>query len=93
MLRIETEAFNLPADFDLDTVEMTVDYGFVRIGGEEYLLPVASENLACWRGSNNCSRNKIEFRNYRKFGAESTIVTTDSEITFDGEEDSPATKR
>ena len=92
VLRIETEAFNLPPDFDLDTVEMTVDYGFVRIGGEEYLLPVESENLACWRGSNNCSRNKIEFRNYRKFGAESTIVTTDSEITFDGEEESPATK-
>ena len=92
VLRIETEAFNLPPDFELDTVEMTVDYGFVRIGGEEYLLPVASENLACWRGSNNCSRNKIEFRNYRKFGAESTIVTTDSEITFDGEEESPATK-
>ena len=92
VLRIETEAFNLPADFELDTVEMTVDYGFVRIGGEESLLPVSSENLACWRGSNNCSRNKIEFRNYRKFGAESTIVTTDSEITFDGEEASPATK-
>ena len=92
VLRIETEAFNLPPDFELDTVEMTVDYGFVRIGGEEYLLPVASENLACWRGSNNCSRNKIEFRNYRKFGAESTIVTTDSDITFDGEEKSPATK-
>ena len=92
VLRIETEAFNLPPDFDLDTVEMTVDYGFVRIAGEEYLLPVESETLACWRGTSHCSRNKIAFRNYRKFGAESTIVTTDSEITFDGEEASPATK-
>ena len=92
VLRIETEAFNLPPDFELDTVEMTVDYGFVHIGGEEYLLPIESENLACWRGSSSCSRNKIEFRNYRKFGAESTIVTTDSEITFDGEEAPPATK-
>ena len=92
VLRIETEVFDIPPDFDLDTVEMTVDYGFVRISGEEYLLPITSENLACWRGSNNCSRNKIEFRNYRKFGAESTIVTTDSELTFDGEEAPPATK-
>ncbi len=92
VLRIETEAFDIAADFDLDTVEMTVDYGFVRISGEQYLLPIASENLACWRGSSNCSRNKIEFRNYRKFGAESSIVTTDSEITFDGEDPPPATK-
>ena len=93
VLRIETEAFDIAADFDLDTVEMTVDYGFVHISGEQYLLPIASENLACWRGSSNCSRNKIEFRNYRKFGAESTIVTTDSEITFDGQEEpAPATK-
>jgi hypothetical protein len=92
VLRIETQAFDIAPDFDLDTVEMTVDYGFVRISGEQYLLPITSENLACWRGSNNCSRNKIEFRNYRKFGAESSIVTTDSEITFDGEDPPPATK-
>jgi len=92
VLRIETQAFDIAADFNLDTVEMTVDYGFVRISGEQYLLPITSENLACWRGSNNCSRNKIEFRNYRKFGAESSIVTTDSEITFDGEDPPPATK-
>ena len=86
-LRIEIEAFNLPPDFSLDTVEMTVDYGYVRISGREYLLPVESENLACWRGTNQCARNKIQFRNYRKFSAESTIVTTDSTITFEGKKE------
>ena len=40
------------------------------------LLPVESEVLSCQRGTSICSRNKIEFRNYRKFGAE-------SDITFD----------
>jgi hypothetical protein len=29
------------------------------------------------RGTSNCTRNRLEFRNYRKFGA-------DSSITFDG---------
>ena len=87
-LRVEIEAFNLPPDFSLDTVEMTVDYGYVRISGREYLLPVESESLACWRGTNQCARNKIQFRNYRKFSAESTIVTTDSTITFEGKKES-----
>jgi hypothetical protein len=31
------------------------------------------------RGSRMCQRNQIEFRNYRKFGAQ-------SDITFDGKE-------
>ena len=61
---------------------MTVDYGEVIIGGNDHLLPVESENLDCWRGTNRCARNKIQFRDYRKFSAESTIVTTDSTIDY-----------
>jgi hypothetical protein len=30
--------------------------------------------LSCQQGSSHCSRNRIEFRNYRKFGAESGIT-------------------
>jgi hypothetical protein len=48
----------------------------VLIGDEKYLLPVHSEALSCVRGRSDCSRNVIEFRNYRKFSA-------DSNITFD----------
>ena len=82
--RVEIQAVDLPSDFELDTVEMTVDYGEVVIGGNEHLLPLESENLGCWRGTNRCARNKIQFRDYRKFGAESTIVTTDSTIDYEG---------
>ena len=85
VLRIETHAVDLPEDFELDAIEMTVDYNRIRISGGEYLLPVESENLGCWRGTGRCARNKIEFRNYRKFSAESTIVTTDSSIDYEGE--------
>ena len=82
--RVEIQAVDLPSDFELDTVEMTVDYGEVVIGGNEHLLPLESENLGCWRGTNRCARNKIQFRDYRKFSAESTIVTTDSTIDYEG---------
>ena len=36
------------------------------------------------RGTTRCSRNAIDFRNYRKFTSESQIMTTDSAISFDG---------
>ena len=85
VLRIESHAVDLPKDFGLDAIEVTVDYSRIRISGGEYLLPVKSDNLGCWRGTSRCARNTIEFRNYRRFSAESTIVTTDSSIDYEGE--------
>jgi len=36
------------------------------------------EILSCERGSNQCSRNVIDFRNYHKYSGESTITFGDS---------------
>ncbi len=86
VLRIEMQARNIPKTYALDSVEMTVEYGWATIAGVKHLLPADSQNLACFRDTFNCSKNEIQFRNYRKFGAESTISTTDSNISFDGED-------
>lgn len=82
VLRIEMSSRRLPANYDIDKVEMTVDYGWVDIAGTQYLLPVRSENLACFRGTFTCTRNEIEFRNYRKFEVESQVLQVESEVTF-----------
>jgi len=75
VLRIEMQARSLPRLFPFDTNETAVDYDFVRLATpEEFLLPIDSENLSCIRGTSMCSRNRIEFRNYRKFGADSSIT-------------------
>lgn len=84
-LRLESRAVNLPWDFPIRSIEQTVDYGTVKIADEEYLLPVASESLGCRRLSRSCSNNRLEFLNYRKFTASSSIFHTDSEIDFGGE--------
>ena len=74
VLRVEQEGRNMPLQFVFDTVETSVDYDYVRLGTPtQYLLPVAAEALSCQRGTSFCSRNRIEFRNYRKFEAESSI--------------------
>lgn len=73
-LRIEMEAVQLPKAFPTDKLESAVDYQFIRIGERNYLLPVHSEVLSCQRGTSNCSRNVIDFRNYHKYAGESTIT-------------------
>ena len=72
-LRIEEEALDLPKEFPVDHAEMTIDYDFVAIGTQRVLLPVKAEVLMCQRGTPDCDRNIIEFRNYHKYGAESTV--------------------
>ncbi len=79
-LRLELAGRNLPKTFELDTVESAIDYDFVTIGESRFLLPSHAEILSCERRNGYCSRNVIDFRDYRKF-------TADSSIKFD--QDSP----
>jgi len=74
VLRLEMRARQLPERFPMDTVESAVDYDSVMIGGKKFLLPVHAETLACERGTSNCSRNAIDFRNYHKFESSSDIT-------------------
>jgi hypothetical protein len=78
VMRIEMSARSFPSDFLSDYVESATDYEYVRLGdAKQYLLPVHSESLSCQRGTNDCSRNVIDFRNYRKYTGESTITFGD----------------
>jgi hypothetical protein len=77
VLRIEMTARDMPRVFPIDVNESSIDYDFVPIGDQKYLLPVHSESLSCWRKTKECSRNAIEFRNYGKY-------TANTSITFEG---------
>jgi hypothetical protein len=77
VLRIELSAQSMPRSFPLDQVESAVDYDYVLIGDSKYLLPTHSEALSCERGTSQCSRNVIEFRNYKKFSADTSITFDD----------------
>jgi len=74
VLRIELQAVQIPKDFPNDAVETAVDYGWVNLGTEKYLLPTRAEMLACFRGSSVCTRNVVEFRTYKKFTGKSNII-------------------
>jgi hypothetical protein len=55
-------------------VESATDYEFVRFADRQFLVPVHAETLSCERGTDNCGRNTIDFRNYHKYSGESSII-------------------
>jgi hypothetical protein len=73
VLRFEQHTSGLPRDFPLSKADSLLEYAYVRIDQKVYLMPSKGENVACFSGSGTCSRNAIEFKNYRKFEAESKI--------------------
>lgn len=74
VLRIEMQATEMPKEFLADTAESAVDYEMVNLGAQKFLLPVHAEVLTCQRGTTDCDKNVIEFRNYHKFSGESNVV-------------------
>lgn len=77
VLKIEMQAAHLPGAFPLSKVQTTLEYEFILLGSERFLLPVRSESVSCERLTPYCSRNTIEFRDYHRFLGESTIKFRD----------------
>jgi hypothetical protein len=73
VVHVELEAIDIPAAFPLDRAERSVDFGMVRIGENQYLLPTTGYWFGCFRNSYSCFLNRIDFRDYRRFEADSTV--------------------
>jgi hypothetical protein len=74
VLRLEQRAVSIPSTFPQDKAECTVEFAPVALDGVPLLLPARAETRGCERGTVNCSKNEIVFRNYRRFRAESTVI-------------------
>ncbi len=72
--RVSIEAIDLPTDFHIRESALTVDYAYVPISGQDYLLPLEA-TLFVRQGVHYLRRNEIQFQNYRKYGAQSTFKT------------------
>ncbi|HYE15427.1 MAG TPA: hypothetical protein VD968_13370, partial [Pyrinomonadaceae bacterium] len=80
VLRIESDATDIPADFPVTATRRAVDYNWVNIPGKgDYLLPTrAVLEMTVLSGSQQYqSRNDIRFRNYQKYGSEVIIIEED----------------
>ena len=69
--RLTIQGSGLSKDFGLQSPSLSLDYGMVKIGEKDYLLPLRS--VLQLRQSKVFVRNETVFRGYRKFQAESQI--------------------
>lgn len=73
VLRIESSNDEIPAGFPITLSENAVEYDWITIAGERYLLPIHAEVLLGTDSRKIYTRNVIEFRNYRRFEAKIKI--------------------
>jgi hypothetical protein len=71
VLQLTYIAYDIPKELALESAVTTVDYDFADVGGRNYLLPARSETEV--HSLQLRTRNKMEFREYRKFSADSVI--------------------
>jgi hypothetical protein len=69
--RLTIQGVGLPKEFGLQSPALSLDYGMVKIGKDDYLLPLRS--MLQLRHAKAFVRNESVFRGYRKFEAESEI--------------------
>jgi hypothetical protein len=74
VLKIEMAARNLPRWFPLDSIESNTEYNLVKIGDQQYMLPVHSVSFTCERSALLCLKNETVFQNYDKFSASTNIM-------------------
>jgi hypothetical protein len=76
VLRIEDISTAIPAGFPITAASSRIDYDWVTINEQKYLLPSDAEIKLTATSSDQSTqtRNEIRFRNYQKFGAEVKII-------------------
>lgn len=72
--RVTLQAQDIPVSFPIQQASTILDYDVANIGGNDFILPLRAEIRM--REGKMLSRNEVEFRLYRKFGAEATITFT-----------------
>ena len=84
ILRFEQIATEIPSDFPITAASSLIDYDWVIIGENKFVLPVRSEILLTTvnKGQLLQSRNEIRFRGYQKFGAELKVIDEIDESDF-----------
>jgi hypothetical protein len=93
VMRYKLECEDLPHDFPVKEVHIDVNYDYVDVAGHKYVLPLKTDlksTSSTGRGKYN-SWNEAEFRLYRKFSTESSIIfETPDALPEDATKEQPA---
>ena len=80
VLRVESEATEIPASFPIRSAKRVIDYDWATISNEKYLLPYFSDVRLTFRESSKLfeTRNLIRFKDYQKYGTDVLVVEEDN---------------
>jgi hypothetical protein len=79
VLKIESEATDIPPGFPVRTARRVIDYDWVKIEDERFLLPSVSDVRLTMSDKSKVfeTRNLIRFKNYQKYGSEVRVLDDD----------------
>ena len=82
VLRVESSATEIPEGFRIRAANRTIDYDWVTISDEKYLLPSLSDVRLTSKEDKRMfeTRNLIRFKDYQKYGSEVKILDDDEEV-------------
>lgn len=80
VMRVESEATGIPDTFPIRSAKRAIDYDWVKISDEKYLLPSLSDVRLTHREKREVyeTRNLIRFKDYQKFGTDVVIIDDDN---------------
>lgn len=81
-LRVESAATEIPENFPIRSASRVIDYDWVTINSEKYLLPALSDVRLTSRENSQLyeTRNVIQFKDYQKYGSEVKILDDEEEV-------------
>ncbi len=82
VLRVESAATEIPESFRVRSANRTIDYDWVTIADEKYLLPLVSDVRLTSRENKQIyeTRNLIRFKDYQKYGSDVKILDDDETV-------------
>lgn len=82
VLRVESQATEIPTTFPIRAANRTIDYDWVTISDEKFLLPTVSDVRLTFRERSDVfeTRNLIRFKNYQKYGTEIKVLDDEEVI-------------
>lgn len=94
VLKIESIATEIPSDFPVRSASRSINYDWVLINDEKYLLPTVSDVRLTFDQNRKLfeTRNLINFKDYQKFGTEVIILDSDDDEIIEEDTNVPLEK-
>ncbi|MEP7353171.1 MAG: hypothetical protein ABI824_08075 [Acidobacteriota bacterium] len=87
VMRVQLSCVDIPGNSEYKALDLTVDYKATQVAGKSYILP--SQNRMRIRTALDSTTQDSDYKFYRRFGAEATLVFEDSGDSAGGDEAGP----